>query len=85
MGRLRTVTKDSALVEEYEYSTNGTRIYEMNTLRGISERSFAYPDEDHLLTAGDTTYIYTVDGFLTSKTHDNDTTPPMITHREASF
>jgi YD repeat-containing protein len=32
MGRLLTVTKDSALVEEYQYDVNGTRIYEMNSL-----------------------------------------------------
>ena len=30
MGRLLTVTKDSTLVEEYQYDANGTRIYEMN-------------------------------------------------------
>jgi hypothetical protein len=39
-------------VEEYDYDLNGTRIYEMNTLRGIAGRSFTYSDEDHLLTAG---------------------------------
>ena len=42
MGRLLTVTKDSALVEEYQYDTNGTRSYEMNIFRGISGRSFTY-------------------------------------------
>ncbi|MEA1948214.1 MAG: sugar-binding protein, partial [Thermodesulfobacteriota bacterium] len=30
MERLRTVTKDNTLVEEYQYDANGTRIYEMN-------------------------------------------------------
>jgi len=39
----------------------------MNALRGIFGRTFAYSDEDHLLTAGDVTYQYDVDGFLTTK------------------
>jgi len=74
MGRLLTVTKDSTLVEEYDYDANGTRIYEMNSLRGIPVRSFSYDDEDHLLTAGTTTYQYNVDGFLTTKTEGEDIT-----------
>jgi RHS repeat-associated protein len=74
MGRLLTVTKDGVLVEEYDYSANGTRTYEMNTLRGIAGRAFAYSDEDHLLTAGDATYQYDVDGFLTTRTQGVDIT-----------
>ncbi|MCK4965117.1 MAG: hypothetical protein KAS54_08535, partial [Dehalococcoidia bacterium] len=74
MGRLLSVTKDDTLVEEYEYGPNGTRTYEMNTQRGISGRSFTYSDEDHLLTTGDTTYEYNVDGFLLTKTQDTDVT-----------
>ena len=68
------MTKDGALVEEYDYSANGTRTYEMNTLRGIAGRAFAYSDEDHLLTAGDATYQYDVDGFLTTRTQGADIT-----------
>ena len=74
MGRLRTVTKDSSLVEEYQYDTNGTRSYEMNSLRGISGKSFTYSNEDHLLTAGTDIYQYDLDGFLTSKTDGTDVT-----------
>ena len=74
MGRLITVTKDGSLVEEYDYDINGTRIYEMNTLRGISGRSFTYSDEDHLLTAATTSYQYDLDGFLTTKTDGTDVT-----------
>jgi RHS repeat-associated protein len=74
MGRLRTVTKDSTLIEEYQYDTNGTRSYEMNALRNISGRSFTYSDEDHLLTAGTDIYQYDLDGFLTSKTDGTDVT-----------
>jgi len=74
MGRLITVTKDGSLVEEYDYDINGTRTYEMNTLRGITSRNFAYSDEDHLLTAGTASYQYDVDGFLTTKTDGTDVT-----------
>ncbi|MGE0082861.1 MAG: hypothetical protein AB7S75_00425 [Desulfococcaceae bacterium] len=41
-GRLLTVTKNGTLTEEYRYNANGSRIYEMNTLRGIAGRSMAY-------------------------------------------
>jgi RHS repeat-associated protein len=74
MGRLLTVTKDGALVEEYQYSSNGARTFEMNSLRNIAGRTFTYSDEDHLLTAGTTTYQYNVDGFLTTKTQATDVT-----------
>ena len=74
MGRLLTVTKDSTLVEEYQYDANGTRIYEMNSLRGIAGRSFSYDDEDHLLTAGSVIYSYNLDGFLAAKTEGSDVT-----------
>jgi RHS repeat-associated protein len=68
MGRLLMVTKGAALVEEYRYDPNGTRNYEMNALRGIAGRAFTYSEEDHLLTAGSTSYQYDLDGFLTTKT-----------------
>ena len=74
MGRLLTVTKDSALVEEYQYDLNGTRTYEMNSLRGIAGRNFSYSDEDHLLSAGSVTYAYDLDGFLTTKTDGSEVT-----------
>ncbi len=74
MGRLLAVTKDGVLVEEYQYGTNGSRTYEMNALRGIAARTLTYSDEDHLLTAGGTTYQYDVDGFLTTKTEGTDIT-----------
>ena len=73
-GRLLTVTKDGNLVQQYQYWPDGTRSKEMNTLRGISGRTFGYDDENHLLTAGSTTYLYDVDGFLTEKIQGADTT-----------
>ena len=40
----------------------------MNSLRGISGRTLTYDDEDHLLTVGDASYQYDLDGYLTTKT-----------------
>jgi RHS repeat-associated protein len=74
MGRLLTVTKDGALVEQYQYNQNGTRISEVNTLRGITGRSFTYSDEDHLLDAGGIQYQYDADGFLLTKTNGTEKT-----------
>jgi RHS repeat-associated protein len=74
MGRLLTVTKDSALVEEYQYDVNGTRIYEMNSLRDIAGRNFYYDNEDHLLAADSVIYSYNLDGFLATKTDGSDVT-----------
>lgn len=74
LGRLLTVTKNGALVEEYRYNANGSRTYEMNAQRGIAGRALAYSTEDHLLTAGDTNYQYDLDGFLTTKTQGIDVT-----------
>ena len=74
MGRLLTVTKNGTLVEEYAYDINGARISETNTLRGITAKSFSYSDGDHLLSAGDVTYQYDVDGYLYTKTQGTDIT-----------
>jgi RHS repeat-associated protein len=74
MGRLLTVTRDGAVVEEYAYNAVGTRIYENNVLRGISQRDYVYSDEDCLLTAGSASYKYNADGFLTTKTEGTDVT-----------
>jgi RHS repeat-associated protein len=81
MGRLLTVTKDGALVEEYRYDPNGTRNYELNALRGISGRNFTYSEEDHLLTAAGTTYQYNLDGFLTQKTDGTNITQYVYSSR----
>jgi RHS repeat-associated protein len=74
MGRLLTVTKDGALIEEYQYDSIGRRTYEMNMLKAISGRTFTYSDEDHLLTAGNTAYQYDLGGFLTTKTRGTEVT-----------
>jgi YD repeat-containing protein len=74
MGRLLRVTKDGTLVVEYQYDSVGRRAYEMNVLKGISGRTYTYSDEDHLLTVGDVTYQYDLDGFLTTKNQGTDVT-----------
>ena len=74
VGRLLTVTRNGALVEDYGYDVAGTRVSETNTLRGITGRSFSYSDEDHLLTADSVTYNYDPDGFLTTKTDGSQVT-----------
>ncbi len=67
LGRLLTVARDGAVIEEYQYDANGNREYERNDPRGITGRTSTYDIEDHLLTVENDTYQYDVDGFLTSK------------------
>lgn len=45
--RLRTVTRDGLLVEEYRYDgvPYGARTYEFNSLRGITGRTYSYSDD----------------------------------------
>ena len=74
MGRLLTVAKNGTVVEKYQYDQNGLRISETNSLRGINERTFTYSDSDHLLSAGEATYQYDVDGFLYSRTQGSEVT-----------
>jgi len=74
MGRLLTVAQDGNPVEEYSYNLTGTRISEINTLRGFAGRAFSYSDEDHLLTVDSVTYTYDLDGFLTTKTDGTEVT-----------
>ncbi len=74
MGRLLTVTKDGELAESYQYNSNGARISEINTLRGISQRDYQYSQEDHLLKAGSVEYIHDADGFLARKIDDTQET-----------
>jgi RHS repeat-associated protein len=66
-GRLSKVTKNDILVEEYRYTPEGTRNYEMNASRGIGVRNYDYSDDAPQLTVGDTSYTYNDDGFLARK------------------
>lgn len=66
VGRLTQVTKDAAVVESYSYDgPHNARTAETNTLRGLTNRAYAYDDEDHLTSAGDASFTYDKDGFLT--------------------
>ena len=72
-GRLTGVTKNSSLVESYSYDANGNRQTEINALRGVN-RSYSVSLEDHVITAGNASYQFDVDGFLTQKTLGASTT-----------
>ncbi len=75
LGHLLTVTKDSILIEEYQYNNNGSRVYEMNISKGFpSGRTFSYSNEDHMVSAGSVVYEYDADGFLSRKTDGADIT-----------
>ncbi len=73
VGRLLTVTKDGAVAETYQYDTRpyGTRTYQ--EVNGVG-KTLTYSDEDHLLTAGDVTYLHDADGFLVSRTQGTQVT-----------
>jgi RHS repeat-associated protein len=81
LGRLVSVSKDGSLVESYQYGPNGARTLETNLLRGIASRSLTYSEEDHLLTAGEASYLFDPDGFLTQKTRGSETTRYMYSSR----
>jgi RHS repeat-associated protein len=74
-GRLRFVDKDGVRMEEYEYYPNGGRSREVNRYpyKNI-DRGFNYGDDDRMTAAGQTTYTFTDDGFLHTKTRGSDTT-----------
>jgi RHS repeat-associated protein len=74
LGRLASVSRDGSVVESYRYGPNGARTQETNLLRGIASRSLAYSEEDHLLTAGEASYQFDPDGFLTQKIKGSKTT-----------
>ena len=73
LGRLIEVKKNNVVVENYTYDANGNRLTD-------NSRSYSYSNEDHLITAGNVTYQFNVDGFLTSKT----TTTGMTTYNYSS-
>ena len=74
LGRLISVKKDGVTTEQYQYDPNGNRVYEVNSLRGISGRNSTYSEEDRLLTSGNTSYLYNSDGFLLKKTEGHEVT-----------
>jgi RHS repeat-associated protein len=69
-GRLETVKQDGILVEEYDYDLNGNINYQYSLPRGLEGRVPIY--SDHLITVGSVTYDYDLDGFLTTKTNNSN-------------
>ena len=69
------MTRNGQVVERYADAGPGTgRTSETNTLRGWTNRAYAYDTEDHLTSAGAASYTYDKDGFLTGKTVAEATT-----------
>lgn len=70
-GRLTRVSRDGAGVAEYDYDANSNRVehrYNGGSASGV------YDAQDRLLTYGDTTYTYTANGELASRTTAGETT-----------
>ncbi len=74
LGRLIEVKRNGTVVEAYTYDANGNRILETNVFKGVTDMTYTYSIEDHLLTAGSDTYQFDPDGFLTQKTTSAGTT-----------
>ncbi len=74
LGRLLTVTRDGALMEEYRYDENGNRTYEQNSYLGTTGRAFSHSEEDHTITAGSITYEFDYDDNLASRINGSETT-----------
>ena len=68
-GRLISVKKDSAIISEYTYDSNGNRLSH-NTVTGT------YDARDRLITSGNNSYTYTPNGELLTRTDTstNETT-----------
>ena len=60
-GRLINVKKDSAIISEYTYDSNGNR-FSHNTVTGT------YDAQDRLITYGNNSYTYTANGELFTRT-----------------
>jgi len=66
-GRLTQVAENGSTIETYAYDDNGNRI----TANGVSA---TYDDQDRLTQTGATTYAYTANGDLHTKTVGTETT-----------
>ena len=70
-GRLTDVTRDGTAIEHYGYDLNGNRT--TATVNGATVNP-TYDDQDRLLTYGGTTFTYTANGELRTKTDSSGTT-----------
>lgn len=65
--RLTGVTKNSQLVEQYQYDANGNRTLATSTDRGVSGTTASYNLGDQLQSQGNTSYSYDDNGRLSQK------------------
>jgi len=72
--RLTEVTKNSQLVEQYQYDANGNRTLATSIERGVSGVSASYNLGDQLQSFGNTSYTYDGNGRLSQKTTGTDVT-----------
>jgi len=70
-GRLTDVTRDGTTIEHYGYDLNGNRT--TATVNGTTVNP-TYDNQDRLLTYGDTTFTYTANGEVRTKTDSTGTT-----------
>jgi RHS repeat-associated protein len=70
-GRLESEIVDGATVASYTYDANGNRL---TVTRPSGPVSATYDDQDRLLTYGPTTFTYTANGELSSRTTSGETT-----------
>jgi len=70
-GRLIEVRKDGLLLSRYTYDANGNRLNYTGSGGAIAG---TYDDQDRLMHYGTTTYAYTANGELLSKTNSSKTT-----------
>jgi RHS repeat-associated protein len=68
LGRLVEVQTDGNTTESYEYDANGNRQVSTSTLVGDDNVVAFYSLDDAINTIGDTTYTYSEDGYLKTKT-----------------
>ncbi len=74
--RLNEVWVDGVPVAEYSYDQNGNRIAQVDARRGINITGddTEYDDQDRLMRYGSTTFTYTANGELQSRTFNAATT-----------
>ncbi len=65
-GRLAEVVLNGGVVEQYQYDRLGRRVLEVNRLRGIGNREYAYDGQGFLSHCGDVAYVHDAQGFLVS-------------------
>jgi YD repeat-containing protein len=73
-GQLETVSNDGTQVVAYGYDSNGNRTDTFASFPAPETASVTYDDQGRLLTYGDTTFTYTANGELRSKTEGGQST-----------